>query len=72
MNTDPNSFGARIRTWREARGLSRSQACRVLRLRLGTLQDWEQGFHSPRALAAEGLIARMAAYDEQQQQESKE
>lgn len=36
-------FGAEVRAWREARGLSQAQAAEALVVPVKTLQGWEQG-----------------------------
>jgi len=50
----------RLKTWREINNLSQSQAVKVLLaaglpVKVRTLQDWEIGRRSPRALAAAAL-----------------
>jgi transcriptional regulator with XRE-family HTH domain len=55
MNNDPRlAFAARVKAWRERRGLSQSKAARAMGVNLDTLQNWEIARNMPRGI---GLAA---------------
>lgn len=54
------TFGQLVRAWRERRKLSRVDASRKLGIPLRTLEDWEYGKRTPRGIARQLLIARLA------------
>lgn len=47
----PLPFPTVLRRWRRKRGLSQSQAARLLGVPVKSLQNWEHGRNEPRSLA---------------------
>ena len=56
MRSAQKSLGERLRDWREAKGLSQSEAAMKLKVSKRTLQEWEQGRAEPRHLGMEAII----------------
>lgn len=56
----PGTFAERVTLAREARGLTQTQAGRVLGRHLRTIQEWEGRKYVPNALIQEAALARLA------------
>ena len=52
------SFGSKLRTLREAKGMSRAAIDEVLSLMRGTCSNWENGFRQPE----EELLPELASF----------
>lgn len=55
-----------LRQWRAERGLSRTKAALAMNVSPRTLQDWEQGAHSPRGWALNSLLEFLQRKDSEQ------
>ena len=53
-------FAAKLKKWRERRGLSQSQAATELGVNLDTLQNWEIARTMPRGIGLSALLAMIA------------
>jgi DNA-binding transcriptional regulator YiaG len=49
----------RLRAWRQKAGISQAAAAALLRVPVGSVENWEQGRYVPDPLALDGLLSRM-------------
>jgi DNA-binding transcriptional regulator YiaG len=55
-----SEFAFALADWRKKNKLSQSEAALKLKISRRTLQEWEQGRATPRHLALEALLAKIA------------
>jgi DNA-binding transcriptional regulator YiaG len=55
-------FAAKLKKWRERRGLSQPQAAKELGVNINTLQNWEIARTMPRGIGLTGLLALIASH----------
>src|SRR4030095_15683195 len=60
MARKPKTFAELVRHWRDARKLTRADAARLLAVPYLTLEDWEAGLRTPRALGLQLTTATLS------------